>query len=85
MSILQDIWQAISFSAIFQVAVLFFVIYAILRGAKGSRFGQALAGAGILAAMLIAFSYFFHFQVLTRIVQFLLVSIAVSSPKSGAC
>ena len=79
MSILQDIWQAISFSAIFQVAVLFFVIYAILRGAKGSRFGQALAGAGILAAMLIAFSYFFHFEVLTRIVQFLLVYIAVST------
>ena len=66
-------------SAIVQIAILYFVIYSILKGAKGSRFGQALMGFGILASLLIAFAYLFHFDVLTRIVQFLLVYIAVST------
>ena len=66
-------------SAIAQIAILYFVFYAILKGAKGSRFGQALMGFGILAALLIAFAYLFHFDVLTRIVQFLLIYIAVST------
>ena len=66
-------------SAIAQIAILYFVFYAILKGAKGSRFGQALMGFGLLAALLIAFVYLFHFDVLTRIVQFLLIYIAVST------
>lgn len=66
-------------SAIVQIAILYFVFYAILKSAKGSRFGQALMGFGILAALLIAFAYLFHFDVLTRIVQFLLIYIAVST------
>lgn len=69
----------ISISATLQILVLYIVIYAILKGARGSRFGQALTGLGILAAILIAFSYFFHFAVLAKIVQFLLVYIAVST------
>ena len=66
-------------SAIVQIAILYFVIYSILKGAKGSRFGQALMGFGILASLLIAFAYLFHFDVLTRIVQFLLLYLAVST------
>ena len=66
-------------SAIAQIAILYFVFYAILKAAKGSRFGQALMGIGILSAVLIAFAYVFHFDVLTRIVQFLLVYLAVST------
>ena len=50
----------VSVSAIVQIAILYFVFYAILKGAKGSRFGQALMGFGILAALLIAFAYLFH-------------------------
>ncbi len=69
----------ISVSAIVQIAILYLVIYTILKGARGSRFGQALAGVGILAMLLFAFSYLFHFDVLTRIVQFLLAYIAVST------
>ena len=69
----------VSVSAIIQIAVLYFVIYAILKSANGSRFGQALMVFGLLAALLIAFAYLFHFDVLTRIVQFLLVYIAVST------
>lgn len=66
-------------SDVIQIAILYVVIYLILSGAKGSRFGQALMGFGIIAAILTAFVYFFHFDVLTRIVQFLLVYIAVST------
>ena len=71
--------MTINVSAIIQIAILYFVFYAILKGAKGSRFGQALMGFGILGALLIVFAYLFHFDVLTRIVQFLLVYIAVST------
>ena len=71
--------QTVNVSAIVQIAILYFVFYAILRGARGSRFGQALMGFGLLAALLIAFAYLFHFDVLTRIVQYLLVYIAVST------
>ena len=70
---------AVNVSAIIQIAILYFVFYAILRSAKGSRFGQALMGFGLLAVLLTAFAYIFHFDVLTRIVQFLLVYIAVST------
>jgi len=73
------IMDSISVSAIVQIAILYVVIYTILKGARGSRFGQALAGIGVLAALLTAFSYLFHFDVLSRIVQFLLLYIAVSS------
>ena len=69
----------ISVSAIIQITILYLVIYAILRSAKGSRFGQALMGFGIIATLLIAFAYLFRFDVLTRIVQFLLAYIAVST------
>ncbi len=69
----------ISVSAIIQIAILYLVIYTILKGAYGSRFGQALAGVGILAMLLFAFSYLFRFDVLTRIIQFLLAYIAVST------
>ena len=71
--------MTINVSAIIQIAILYVVFYAILKSAKGSRFGQALMGFGILAAILIAFAYLFHFDVLTRIVQFLLIYIAVST------
>ena len=71
--------QTVNVSAIVQIAILYFVFYAILRGARGSRFGQALMGFGLLAALLIAFAYLFHFDVLTRIVQYRLVYIAVST------
>ena len=66
-------------SAVAQIAILYCVIYAILKRAKGSRFGQAVTGVGVLAAVLFAFSYLFKFDVLTRIVQFLLIYLAVST------
>jgi len=66
-------------SAILQIAILYFVIYAILKGARGSRFGQALMGIGLLTTMLVAFTYLFHFYVLSLIIKYLLIYIAIST------
>ena len=70
---------SVSVSAILQVAILYFVIYSILKSARGSRFGQALTGVGLLAVILFAFAHLFQFDVLTRIVQFLLLYLSVST------
>ena len=73
------IWDSVSVSAVVQIAILYLVIYAILKYAKGSRFGQVLMGVGLLAAAMIAFTFLFHFDVLTTIVQALLVYLAIST------
>jgi len=72
-------WSDISISAIVQVMILYAVIYAILKAAKGSRFGQVLMGVGILAAALFAFTFLFQFDVLSAIVRALLVYLAIST------
>lgn len=71
--------MTISISAILQIALLYWVIYAILKAAKGSRFGQVLLGVGLIAVLMTAFTLVFNFDVLTRIVQFLLAYMAISS------
>ena len=75
----QGIWNSVSVSAVVQVAILYVVIYTILKYAKGSRFGQALMGVGILAAALFAFTFVFRFDVLSTIVRSLLVYLAIST------
>ena len=69
----------ISLSAVVQILILYLVIYSILKAAKGSRFGQVLMGVGIIAAAMFAFTFLFHFDVLSRIVQALLVYLAIST------
>ena len=69
----------VSVSAIVQIAILYVVIYAILKYAKGSRFGQVLMGVGLLSAVMIAFTFLFHFDVLSIIVRSLLVYLAIST------
>ena len=76
---LNNIWTSVSVSAIVQIAILYFIIYAILKYAKGSRFGQVLMGVGLLAAVMIAFTFLFHFDVLSIIVRSLLVYLAIST------
>ena len=66
-------------SAIVQILILYLVIYTILKRAKGSRFGQSLMGVGILAAMMVVFTFLFHFDVLSVILRSLLVYLAISS------
>jgi diadenylate cyclase len=69
----------INISAIIQIFILYLVIYSILKTAKGSRFGQALTGIGVLAAAMVAFTYVFHFDVLSAIVRSLLMYLAIST------
>ena len=69
----------VSASAIIQIAILYFAIYAILKSAKGSRFGQALLGAGLLAALSALFTFVLHFDVLSKIVQWMLMYLALST------
>ena len=76
---LTNVWSSVSVSAIVQIAILYLVIYRILKYAKGSRFGQVLMGVGVLAAALFAFTFLFHFDVLSTIVQALLVYLAIST------
>lgn len=66
-------------SAAIQIAILYFAIYAILKSAKGSRFGQALLGVGVLAALSALFTFVLHFDVLSKIVQWILIYLALST------
>ena len=68
-----------SISAILQIAILYVAIYAILRRASGSRFGQMLMGVGVLIAILAVFTYFLDFDVLALIIQYLLAYFAISA------
>ena len=61
-----------------QIAILYFAIYAILKAARGTRFGQVLTGVGLLFALLLTFTYVFNFDVIRRIVQGLLLYLIVS-------
>ena len=78
-AIWNSVWSSVSVSAIVQVAILYFVIYSILKAAKGSRFGQALMGIGILAAAMFAFTFIFRFDVLSTIIRALLIYLAIST------
>lgn len=71
--------QEIDVSVLAQIAILYLAIYAVLKGARGSRFGQALMGVGILAALAAVFTYVFHFDVLSEIVRLLLLYLAMST------
>ena len=64
---------------IVQIAILYLAIYAILKAARGSRFGQVLTGVGVLFGVSIAFTYLFKFDVLARILQMLLMYLALST------
>ena len=62
-----------------QIAILYLAIYSILKAARGSRFGQVLTGVGVLFGVSMAFTYLFQFDVLARILQMLLMYLALST------
>lgn len=66
-------------SIFIEIGILSLVFYAILKGAKGSRFGQALMGVGVLVSILTLFTYLFHFHVLSLLIKYLLIYFAISS------
>ncbi len=69
----------ISAGTVAQVLILYIAIYAILKSAKGSRFGQVLMGGGFVAAVAVAFTLVFQFDVLTELIRLLLLYLALSS------
>ena len=69
----------ISISAVIQIFILYLAIYAILKRAKGSRFGQLLMGAGIIAAFAALFTLVFQFDVLGEIVRMILIYLSLST------
>lgn len=62
-----------------QIFILYLVFYAILKAARGSRFGQVLMGAGVLVSALAFFTLLFHFDVLQKILSGLLLYLALST------
>ncbi|MCR5414240.1 MAG: diadenylate cyclase [Kiritimatiellae bacterium] len=66
-------------SAILQIFIIYLAIYAILKGARGSRFGQALMGVGILTTILALSTYLFNFYVLAFIIKYILFYLAFST------
>ena len=74
-----DWLNSISISAVVQIFILYLAIYAILKRAKGSRFGQLLMGVGVLAALAALFTLVFQFDVLGEIVRLVLIYLALST------
>ncbi len=62
-----------------QIAILYAVIYSILRATRGSRVGQVIMGVCVLFAALVAFTHLLHFDVLQKILHALLVYLALST------
>ena len=79
MTALTQIYHSIHGVDVVQIAILYFAFYAILKAARGSRFGQVLTGAGILYVALLTFTDVLHFEVLARVVHALLIYLAVST------
>lgn len=69
-------WQ-IGFNDVAQIAVLYAVIYALIRFVRGTRSAQILLGFCLLAAALLGSIALFRFDVLARIVYFLLIYLAL--------
>ena len=68
----------IGFNDIMQICILYLVIYSVIRLVKGTRSAQVLVGFFVTVASLLTFTYLFNFEVLARIVYFLLVYLALS-------
>ena len=71
--------NSISISAVVQIFILYLAIYAILKRAKGSRFGQLLMGVGVLAALAAIFTLVFQFDVLGEIIRLVVIYLALST------
>lgn len=61
-----------------QIFLLYLAIYALIRYVKGTRSAQVLLGFCVLVVSLLLFTYLFRFDVLARVVYFLLIYLALS-------
>jgi diadenylate cyclase len=68
----------VGFNDVMQILILYLAIYALLRYVKGTRSAQVLLGFCVMVVSLLLFTYFFRFDVLARVVYFLLIYLALS-------
>lgn len=68
----------IGFNDVIQIMILYSGIYALIRFVKGTRSAQVLLGFCVLVVSLLLFTYLFRFDVLARVVYFLLIYLALS-------
>ena len=62
-----------------QIAIIYALVYSLLRFSRGSRFGQALAGVGIFAVAVAVVSLCFDLEVLSGILRYVLLYLLLSS------
>jgi len=68
----------IGFSDIIQIFVLYLAVYGVIRLVKGTRSAQVLLGFCVMVVSLLLFTYLFEFEVLAKVVYFLLIYLALS-------
>ncbi len=68
----------IGLNDVMQIMILYFGIYALIRFVRGTRSAQVLLGFCVMVVSLLLFTYMFRFDVLARVVYFLLVYLALS-------
>lgn len=68
----------IGLNDVMQIALLYLAVYALIRFVKGTRSAQVLLGFCVLVVSLLLFTYLFRFDVLARVVYFLLIYLALS-------
>jgi diadenylate cyclase len=67
----------IGMSDIVQILILYIAIYAFVRYIKGTRSAQMLLGFAFLVVMLLSVSWILHFDVISRVVYFILGYLAI--------
>jgi diadenylate cyclase len=61
-----------------QILILYLCIYGVLRYVRGTRSAQVLMGVGILVLVFLGFTKLFHFDVLSRVIYYVLGGFALS-------
>ena len=61
-----------------QILILYVCIYGVLRYVRGTRSAQVLMGVGILVLVFLGFTHLFHFDVLSRVIYYVLGGFALS-------
>jgi len=68
----------IGLNDVMQILILYLGVYALIRYVKGTRSAQVLLGFCVLVVSLLVFTALFRFDVLARVVYFLLIYLALS-------
>ena len=68
----------IGFNDVMQILILYVGIYALIRFVRGTRNAQVLLGFCVFVVSLLLCTYLFRFDVLARVVYYLLIFLALS-------